>query len=669
MTDSLDTPSPAGNTPSSTPRSSPSTPGAADVAARLERARRANPWRLDLGATVVEGGARFRVWAPNARRVEVEIARDGTPLRVALGSERDGYFAATVASARAGDRYRYHLDGGQGFPDPASRCQPAGPHGPSQVVDPSAYRWQDQGWPGVGPDGLVIYELHVGTSTPEGTFEALIPSLSELKALGVTALEVMPVAEFPGRRNWGYDGVDLYAPESAYGGPEGLRRLVDAAHQVGLGVLLDVVYNHFGPDGNYLRVYSADYFTDRHTTPWGDAINYDGSNSQHVRHFVLQNARYWLEEYHLDGLRLDATHAIVDTSRRHLLAEIAETVHSLPDRRAVVIAEDHRNLVEQIRPASRGGLGLDCVWADDFHHAIRTYLTGEYEGYYASYSGRLADVATTIEQGFLYQGQLDRRSGKPRGTRVTDEPARAFVFCLENHDQVGNRALGERLSHSIDRDRYLVASAVLLMAPETVLLFQGQEYAASAPFQYFTQHNAELGRLVTDGRRNEFKDFAAFADPARRARIPDPQAPATFERSRPDPHERVRNADVYALYRTLLALRRDDPVLQVQDRAMTRARALGRGLLAIRRWQGADERLLLANFADQTMRVRGPDLAKLGIDDAVGWRVTWTTPNGASSSGAAPVDLERVAVPGRAALLLSRSRRSSMGPSGAAPAP
>ena len=609
-------------------------------------------WQLDLGANVVEDGVRFRVWAPNARRVEVEIERPSGPGRHALTAEADGYHAGTIRGARAGDRYRYALDGGQGFPDPASRSQPGGPHGASEVVDPRHFQWSDHAWRGLGPDGLAIYELHVGTFTPEGTFDAAIERLPDLKELGITAIELMPVAEFPGRRNWGYDGVDLYAPSSAYGGPEGLRRLVDAAHAIGLGVLLDVVYNHFGPDGNYLRVYATDYFTGRHTTPWGDAINYDAPQSEHVRHFVLENVRYWLEEYHLDGFRLDATHAIVDTSPRHLLAEIAHVVHGLDGRRAMVIAEDHRNLVQQIRPPEQGGLGLDGVWADDFHHALRTYLTGEREAYYANYTGRLEDVATTIEGGFLFQGQTRPATGELRGTKVTDEPARAFVYCSENHDQVGNRALGERLAHLIDRERYLVASAVLLFVPETVLLFQGQEFAASSPFQFFTDHNPELGRLVTEGRRKEFAGFAAFADPARRERIPDPQAETTFQRSILKWEERETNAEVYDLYRTLLRLRREDPVLRNQDRRATRARALTDDLLAIRRWHDGAERLLLANFGDTPVTLDSSSLAQLCINGTTNWHPVYATPNAASTDLAGGVD--GTALPPRSALLLAR---------------
>ncbi|MDP8921652.1 MAG: malto-oligosyltrehalose trehalohydrolase [Chloroflexota bacterium] len=612
------------------------------------------PWRLDLGANVVDDGVRFRVWAPNARHVDVTLLVPSGPAYYPLAAEADGYYAVTVPGIGAGTRYKYRLDGGMEYPDPCSRFQPEGPHGPSEVVDPSAFRWTDGDWTGTGPDGLVIYELHVGTFTPEGTFDAIIPELRELTALGVTALEIMPVAEFPGRRNWGYDGVNLYAPESAYGGPEGLRRLVDAAHRQGLAVLLDVVYNHFGPDGNYLRAYATDYFTDRHTTPWGDAVNYDGPNSEHVRHFVLQNVRYWLEEYHLDGLRLDATHAIVDTSPRHILAEIARVVHGLSGRRAVAIAEDHRNDVRQIRPPTgdRPGLGLDGVWSDDFHHAMRTYLTPEREGYYASFSGSLADVARTIEGGFLYQGQAEPRSGKPRGTPVTDEPARAFVFCTENHDQVGNRAMGERLAHLVDRERYLLASTVLLFAPETPLLFQGQEFAASTPFQFFTEHNEELGKLVTAGRRNEFKSFSAFADPALRERIPDPQAEATFHRSTLVLEERERHREVYELYRSLLHLRRDDPVLRAQDRLATRAQAVGDHVLLVTRTHGGAVRLLVTNFGDVPIRVGKGAVWPSELVETSSWRALWATPNASPPSG--PLGATPVEIPPRSARILAR---------------
>ena len=576
-----------------------------------------------LGATVLPGGgACFRVWAPRAGSVEVELYQGQTPAWFPLQRDADGYFQGEVPTAGPGTRYRYRLDGGQAFPDPASRFQPEGVHGASEIVDPAAYRWADQSWAGLDPDRLAIYELHVGTFSPSGTFEGVVPELPELARLGVTAIELMPVAEFPGRRNWGYDGVDLFAPASVYGGPEALRRLVDAAHQAGLGVLLDVVYNHFGPDGNYLRLYSEDYFTERHHTPWGDAVNYDGPNSRHVRAFVLENVRRWLDEFHFDGLRLDATHAIVDESPRHLLAEIAEVAHQRA-RPALVIAEDHRNLVRLIDPPARGGYGLDGVWADDFHHALRTFLVKQFEGYFAAFSGSLADLAAAIEGGFLFQGQRRDPDEELRGTQVSDQPGRAFVFCTENHDQVGNRAFGERLGHLVDRSRYLLASAILLCSPETPLLFQGQEFTASTPFLYFTDHNPELGKLVTEGRRKEFARFSAFSDPATRERIPDPQAPETFQRSRLDLTERERHAEVYQTYRLLLGLRQNDPVLARPDRRATRVGLAGEQALALHRWRDGQHRLLLVNFGDQAAML--PAAAIAGAPPPAGWRSLWSS--------------------------------------------
>ncbi|MDQ3809585.1 MAG: alpha-amylase family glycosyl hydrolase, partial [Chloroflexota bacterium] len=347
---------------------------------------------------------RFRVWAPNARRVEVDLGSE----MIALVRSEAGVWDGLAAGARAGTRYRYRLDGQEGFPDPYSRSQPEGPHGPSEVVDPSNFDWRDQAWPGISIRGQAIYQLHIGAFTSAGTFDAVIPQLPRLKRLGVTAIEPLPVAEFPGRRNWGYDGVDLFAPSHIYGGPTGLKRLVDAAHLHGLGVILDVVYNHLGPDGNYLRVYSPDYFTSRYETPWGEAINYDGPHSHWVRKFVLDNARYWLAEYHVDGLRLDATHAIHDSSERHILAELSETVAG----EAVLIAETHENDVRYLRPVAEGGFGIDAVWADDFHHALRRYLVGDREGYYADFEGTLEEVARTVRQGWLYQGQRSPRTGE-----------------------------------------------------------------------------------------------------------------------------------------------------------------------------------------------------------------------------------------------------------------
>ncbi|HEY3061096.1 MAG TPA: DUF3459 domain-containing protein, partial [Chloroflexota bacterium] len=364
----------------------------------------------------------------------------------------------------------------------------------------------------------------------------------------------------------------------------------------------DVVYNHFGPDGNYLRAFSKDYFTERYQTPWGEAINYDGPNCQWVRKLVLDNARYWFEEYHADGLRLDATHAIYDRSPRHILAELAGASEGM------LIAETHENAVRYLRPTSAGGFGLDAVWADDFHHTLRRYLVGDHEGYYADYVGTLDEVARCINQGWLYEGQPSPRSGKPRGTSARNEPAAQFVYVIQNHDQVGNRPFGERLNHQLDLERFKAASMLLLFLPYTPMLFMGQEFAASSPFQYFTDHNPELGRLVTEGRRTEFAAFSAFADPDLRERIPDPQDLATFERSRLDlaEAERAPGQGVQELYRRMLRLRREDSVLAMQDRQCTEARALTKDVLLVRRWRGDEERLLVANFGQAAMALDYP---------------------------------------------------------------
>ena len=570
----------------------------------------ATGWHPEMGANVAADGTRFRVWAPNAARVEVAIEDVGGTAFHPLAAGVDGVHAGTVPGVGAGARYRYRLDGGGAYPDPYSRFQPEGPHGPSEVIDPAAFAWTDGDWPGLSAQGLVIYECHVGAMTPEGTFAALIGELPELKRLGVTALELMPVATGPGRRTWGYDGVDLFAPFPAYGRPEELKRLIDAAHRLGLGVLLDVVYNHLGPDGNYLRAFADAYFTRRHATPWGDALNYDGPGSRFVRDLAIDNARFWLAEYHLDGLRLDATDHIVDDGPTHLLAELTERARAATPRSVLLFAEEARNDVRTIRPREEGGYGLDGVWADDFHHAVHVFLTGEQGGYYAGYEGTPAEIATALTEGFVYQGQPRRGGGPPRGTRVTDEPASAFVFCLQNHDQVGNRAYGERLHHVVDAGRYAVASALLLLAPQTPLLFMGQEFAASASFLYFTDHEPELGQRVTEGRRGEFAGFPAFADPHLRETIPDPQAEATFVRSRLDLRERRANAGIYRLYRDLLALRRDDPVLVRQDRVATRVEVVGPQTLVMHRHRGDEHRLLVANF--------GPSRGMDPIDPALG---------------------------------------------------
>ncbi len=551
-----------------------------------------------IGARVEDGGVRFRVWAPGHASVDVVIYGPDAERVVPMKGDEDGWFTARVDGAGAGTRYRYRLDGGDAFPDPASRAQPDGVHGPSEVVDPGAFRWTDAGWKGVPLEEMVVYELHVGTATEEGTFDALVERLDDLAALGVTALEVMPIASFSGNRGWGYDGVSLYAPAAAYGGPEGFRRFVDAAHARGLAVILDVVYNHLGPEGNYLPLFtSGRFFTGRHHTPWGDAVNYDAEGSEAVREFVIGNALHWAVEHHVDGLRLDAAHAIIDDSPKHVLAELAERVRAAhpPGRHFVVKAEDERNERRLVLSPAEGGLGLDGVWADDFHHVVRSLAAGDREAYFAEFEGTAEELARVLERGWLYEGQPTRAGGKPRGTPAEGIGPPSFVLCIQNHDQVGNRAMGDRLNHSVPLPVYRSAVALLLLCPYTPLLWMGQEWAASSPFQYFTDHPEELGRLVTEGRRKEFGRFSAFSDPATRERIPDPQAESTFLASklRWDERERMPHAGILALHRELLALRRSDPALRERSREGFSVAAVGEGAVALRRSAPDGSALLL----------------------------------------------------------------------------
>ena len=553
-------------------------------------------------------GTSFRVWAPEHPSVELVLERGSARQLRPLTRGGRGYWHGDFDDVGAGDRYRYRLGGDDRsvFPDPASRFQPEGVHGPSQVVDPTTFRWSDQGWRGPRREDLVFYELHVGTFSPQGTFRGVVDRLPYLAQLGVSALELMPVADFPGHRNWGYDGVALFAPSRVYGTPDDLRALVDAAHQHGLAVFLDVVYNHLGPDGAYANAFSPYYFTDRHRSPWGQGVNMDGEHGQEVRAFFIANALHWIGEYHVDGLRLDATHAIQDDGPRHFLEELAGTVRAVAERPALIIAEDHRNLAKLLKPAAAGGYGLDGVWADDLHHQLRVHVAGDREGYYRDYSGSTEDIATTIRQGWFFTGQRSVHMDRVRGTDPAGLDPRQFVVCIQNHDQVGNRADGARLNHQVDTATYRAVSALLLTVPETPLIFQGQEWATRSPFQYFTDHHEELGRSVTHGRREEFAAFAAFADPARRAHIPDPQAAQTFERSRlswgelDDPD----HASMARLYQRLLGLRATAKALLSSDPRSFDAKALDAETILITRTHGGETTWIV-------VRLRGAGAARV----------------------------------------------------------
>lgn len=490
-----------------------------------------------------------RVWAPDANQLTLVL--DETSHQMAPVG--DGYFEVEDLAIGPGTRYQVELDGEGPFPDPASRFQPDGVHGPSQVVDPTSYEWGDADWGGVPREELVLYEVHTGTFTSDGTFAAVQDRLSYLADLGVTALELMPVHDFPGRWNWGYDSAALFAPARPYGTPKDLRRLVDAAHQAGLAVILDVIYNHFGPDGAYANAF-APFLIDKYETPWGPAINLDDDGADGVRRFFIDNALHWLREYHIDGLRLDATHALYDESEPHFLADLSAAVESHvdgPPRH--LIAEDHRNLNRLLQPRDEDGYGLDAVWSDDFHHQCRVLTAGDEEGYYRDYQDTTtSDIATTLRDGWFFRGEYSEHLGEPRGTDPNPVERSQCVFFIQNHDQVGNRATGTRLTDDVSLPVYRALSVLLCVAEELPLLFMGQEWAASTPFQFFTDHNEELGPKVTEGRREEFEAFSDFDD-----EVPDPQDPKTYERSvlawdelRRPPHDAI-----LALYRDLLALR------------------------------------------------------------------------------------------------------------------
>jgi maltooligosyltrehalose trehalohydrolase len=578
-------------------------------------------WRPRLGAIAEQGHVTFRVWAPGHRQVEL-VLRPELPsaARQTLTETGDGMFVGTAGDAAQGDRYGFLLDGKGPFPDPASRFQPEGVHRPSAIVDPARFPWLDAEWRGVALEDAVLYELHVGTFTETGSFAAAIERLPDLADLGVSVIELMPVADFPGARNWGYDGVCLFAPSRSYGSPDDLRRFVGEAHRLGLAVVLDVVYNHFGPDGAYASAFSPHYFSDRHRSPWGAAVNLDGAGADQVREFFIENALHWLHEYHMDGLRLDATHGLIDESPRHFVQELAERVRaSLPSRHVLLFAEDDRNSATIIRPPREGGWGMDAVWADDFHHQVRRLSAGDSDGYYEDFTGTMVDLATTIREGWFFRGQWSAHQGKSRGTVTDGIPACRMVVCIQNHDQIGNRAFGQRLHHQIDPSLYRALSALFLFVPETPLLFMGQEWAASTPFLFFTDHRDELGVRVTAGRREEFSRFRAFADPELQAQIPDPQAPSTFEASRLKWEERQNtdHAGVLELYRTLLGLRRSEPGLGGGERC--EAVGTSPSSLVVSRSNGSAAWLLAICVAHELVDL-SPWLARRGA-----WETVLTT--------------------------------------------
>jgi len=568
-----------------------------------EIVRSANSSQTSLGAVLLGGGrCRFRVWAPLTSKVHVRFL---APDRLVPMQQSDhGYHIAAIEGVNPGDLYLYRLDAGKERPDPASRFQPHGVQGPSQIIDPH-FAWQDDDWIGLALREYVIYELHVGTFTEEGTFEAAIEHVDYLKQLGITAVELMPVAQFPGSRNWGYDGVYAFAVQNSYGGPEGLKRLVNACHQRGLAVILDVFYNHVGPEGNYLADF-APYFTERYKTPWGPALNFDGPYSDEVRRFFIENALYWIVDFHIDALRLDAVHAILDHSPVTFLEQLGDEVHETAkclNREVYLLAESAANDARLVRSRQLGGYGLDAVWSDDFHHSLHVLLTGDRSGYYKDY-GQLQHLVKAYREGFAYSGEYSHYRHRRHGSSARDIQAERFVVFSQNHDQVGNRAQGERLSHLVSFEGLKLAAGVVLLSPFVPLLFMGEEYGEIAHFPYFISHSdAELIEAVRRGRREEFAAFQWQGE------IPDPQDEATFLRAKlnHDLRHEDRHKVLLKFYRELIRLRRDVPALQRLDKKTVEVIGHERETVLIaRRWSGDDEAFAMFNFNDAQVSVAPP---------------------------------------------------------------
>jgi maltooligosyltrehalose trehalohydrolase len=581
--------------------------------------------KLPVGAEVVPGvGVHVRVWAPKCRQIEAVLeSGPGAPAVFLLDAERAGYHSRALPGAAAGTCYRFRLDGGEAYPDPASRFQPEGPEGPSEVVDPAAFPWTDGAWRGVRLPGQVIYELHVGTFTPEGTLAAAAEKLGELKEVGVTVVELMPLAEWAGLWGWGYDGVSLYAPTRNYGRPDDVRRFVDRAHGAGLGVVLDVVYNHLGPRGNSLPRF-GDYFHTEKATDWGDAIRFDGPDSAPVREFFVANAAHWISEYHFDGLRLDATQDIHDRSARHVLAEVSEAAQQAAAGRGVLLlTENEPQDPRVVLPRESGGFGLDAYWNDDFHHAMQVALTGRRQAYYTDYLGSPQELISTARWGFLYQGQHYSWQRQRRGGAALHLPAARFVTYLENHDQVANSRDGRRTHALASPALHRALTGFWLLAPGTPMLFQGQEWSASAPFLFFADHARDLADLVRKGRREFLSQFRNLAEIPEV--YPDPCARETFERCRLDWSERARNAGALALHRDLLRLRREDAVFRRQDAGRMHGAVLSAQAFLLRHLgEEGDDRLVLVNLGADLRLSPCPE-PLLAPPDARRWALLWSS--------------------------------------------
>jgi maltooligosyltrehalose trehalohydrolase len=625
--------------------------------------------RMPIGAEVVkERGVHFRVWAPKHQKVSV-VFEGAMPSALQektfpLVPENGGYFAGFIREAAAGMNYHFRLGDAESLvPDPASRFQPDGPHGPSQIVDPSLFEWSDAAWGGVGLEGQVIYEMHVGTFTREGTWAAAARELDSLARLGITVLEVMPVADFPGTFGWGYDGVNLFAPTRLYGTPDDFRRFVNDAHRAGLGVILDVVYNHLGPDGNYLKDFSEDYFTDRYKNDWGEAVNFDGAHSGPVREFFLANAACWIEEFHLDGLRLDATQQIFDASTEHIVAAITRAVRKCAcGRRTLVVGENEPQESKFALPVEQGGFGMDALWNDDFHHTARVALTGHQEAYYTDYRGAPQEFISAAKRGYLYQGQWYRWQKKRRGKPTRGLQLAQFVHFLENHDQVANSLRGERLHRLSSPGRFRALTALLLLGPQTPMLFQGQEFGASSPFLYFAHHDPELAELVSKGRKEFLAQFPTVALPESEALLKPPGDEQTFLRCKLDLAERNTHAAIYALHYDLLKLRREDPVFRAQGAHGVDGAVLGSDSFLLRLFApDEDDRLLLFNLERDLEPLAAPEPLLAPPEDRQ-WTLLWSSEHVRYGGNGAlhPEQEGKWRLPGQTAVVLAPARMTEV---------
>jgi maltooligosyltrehalose trehalohydrolase len=586
--------------------------------------------RYPIGAELIDANqTHFRVWAPKAQRIDLVLEDSATKNSrqrfQALEAEEGGYFSG-AANAGAGTRYRFRVNNNL-YPDPASRFQPDGPHGPSCIVDPARFRWTDSQWTGISLKGAIIYEMHIGTFTKEGTWHAAAQQLEELARIGITVIEMMPVADFPGKFGWGYDGVDLFAPSHLYGTPDDLRAFIDGAHSLGLGVILDVVYNHFGPDGNYLGAFSDDYLIRGNENEWGDAVNFDGPNSGQVREFFITNGRYWIEEFHFDGFRFDALHAIRDRSGEYIIGAVGRAARKAAGTRSIIlIAENDRQEAKMVRPRSEGGDDLDAMWNDDFHHSVVVALTGRKEAYFGDYRGVPQEFISAAKYGFLYQGQALSWRKALRGSSTFGTSPEAFVCFIENHDQIANTGPGERVRFQTSPARYRAMTALLLLGPWTPLLFQGEEFGASSPFIFFADiGDASVRDAIRKGRAEWLAPFLSLSEEQAWKTLPAPDDSDVFARCKLDFSEREKNRELYDLHIDLLKLRQKDSRFRQQIRSGVDGAVLGPASFVLRYFSNeSDDRLLLVNFEERQI-LHPASEPLLAPPLGYGWETLWTS--------------------------------------------